>query len=217
MGIIKQGILGGFRGTVGTVVGSSWRGKSIMRGKAQSIRNPRTQPQLDQRAKFVLVSNFIGRIKEATDIGYKNMAKGKSAYNAAFASVMKNAVMGTSPDFAIDYRNVAVAKGNLDNAPQMAVTSAQSGSIQLSWSDNSGTGAALADDNVLAVAYNDELGEAVISTADAVREDELLVLHTPASWDGTNAYVYLAFYSADGKRVSNSVQLGAVTVGETRD
>ena len=38
MGKIKQGILGGFRGTVGTVVGSSWNGIAYMKGKPQSVR-----------------------------------------------------------------------------------------------------------------------------------------------------------------------------------
>ena len=37
MGKIKQGILGGFRGKVGTVIGASWNGISYMRG----ARNPR--------------------------------------------------------------------------------------------------------------------------------------------------------------------------------
>ena len=31
MGKIKTGILGGFQGKVGTVIGSTWRGESIMR------------------------------------------------------------------------------------------------------------------------------------------------------------------------------------------
>lgn len=34
MGKIRQGILGGFNGTVGTVVGGSWKGMAYMRGKA---------------------------------------------------------------------------------------------------------------------------------------------------------------------------------------
>ena len=39
MGTIKQGILGGFSGKVGTVVGSSWKGISYMRGQAQNVKN----------------------------------------------------------------------------------------------------------------------------------------------------------------------------------
>ena len=48
MGKIRQGILGGFNGTVGTVVGGSWKGTAYMRGKAQSIKNPRTKKQMAQ-------------------------------------------------------------------------------------------------------------------------------------------------------------------------
>lgn len=39
MGTIKQGILGGFSGKVGTVVGGTWKGISYMRSIAQNIKN----------------------------------------------------------------------------------------------------------------------------------------------------------------------------------
>ena len=52
MGKIKQGILGGFKGKVGTVIGSSWNGIAYMRGLAQSVKNPKTAAQLQQRAYF---------------------------------------------------------------------------------------------------------------------------------------------------------------------
>ena len=59
MGTIKQGILGGFSGKVGTVVGSSWKGISYMRGRAQSVRNPRTEGQMEQRSKFAQVLELL--------------------------------------------------------------------------------------------------------------------------------------------------------------
>jgi hypothetical protein len=37
MRIIKQGVLGGFSGKVGTVIGSSWKGIAVMRGPTGSI------------------------------------------------------------------------------------------------------------------------------------------------------------------------------------
>jgi hypothetical protein len=42
MGTIKQGILGGFSGKVGTVVGASWKGIAYMRSLPQKVKNPRT-------------------------------------------------------------------------------------------------------------------------------------------------------------------------------
>ena len=37
MGTIQTGILGGFNGTVGTVVGSNWKGISTMRARARPV------------------------------------------------------------------------------------------------------------------------------------------------------------------------------------
>ena len=63
MGTIKQGILGGFNGKVGTVIGASWKGITYMRGIAASNSNPQTEAQLDQRARFVaFFSQWLQRV-----------------------------------------------------------------------------------------------------------------------------------------------------------
>ena len=54
MGIIKQSILGGFSGKVGTVVGGSCKGIFYMRVLAQNVKNPRTDAQMNQRSNFAL-------------------------------------------------------------------------------------------------------------------------------------------------------------------
>ena len=60
MGKIKQGILGGFKGKVGTVIGSSWNGIAYMRGLAQSVKNPKTAAQTTQRGFFREVLDIVG-------------------------------------------------------------------------------------------------------------------------------------------------------------
>ena len=64
MGKIKQGILGGFRGTVGTVVGSSWSGIAYMKGKPQSVKNPRTDAQVQQREFFKEVQALVAQLSD---------------------------------------------------------------------------------------------------------------------------------------------------------
>ena len=83
MGTIKQGILGGFSGKVGTVVGSSWKGISYMRGQAQSVKNPRTAKQMAQRDKFSLALSFIRPIQSFIQVGFKTYAQKQSEFNAA--------------------------------------------------------------------------------------------------------------------------------------
>ena len=64
MGKIKQGILGGFKGTVGTVIGSSWNGIAYMKGKPQSVRNPRTDKQTAQREFFKQVQSLVTQLTD---------------------------------------------------------------------------------------------------------------------------------------------------------
>ena len=52
MGKIKQGILGGFKGKVGTVIGASWNGIAYMKGLPQSQKDPKTAAQVAQRNFF---------------------------------------------------------------------------------------------------------------------------------------------------------------------
>ena len=64
MGKIKQGILGGFRGTVGTVVGSSWNGIAYMKGKPQTVKNPKTDAQLQQRGFFRDLQQLVAQLSD---------------------------------------------------------------------------------------------------------------------------------------------------------
>lgn len=62
MGTIKSGVLGGFSGKVGGVVGAAWKGISYMKSLPASVSNPRTAGQVAQRLKMatiVLLSQFI--------------------------------------------------------------------------------------------------------------------------------------------------------------
>ncbi len=52
MGRINQGILGGFSGKVGNVVGGNWKGIDYMRVKPASVANPKTVGQVNQRTKW---------------------------------------------------------------------------------------------------------------------------------------------------------------------
>ncbi len=62
MGKIKQGILGGFKGKVGTVIGASWNGIAYMKGLPQSQKDPKTAAQMRQRTFFKEVQNLVSQM-----------------------------------------------------------------------------------------------------------------------------------------------------------
>ena len=93
MGTIKQGILGGFSGKVGTVIGSSWKGISYMRGRAQSVKNPKTDAQQKQRAFFREVQDIIAQLsKEQLAFLFPSTPKGMTRHNMLFQQLAATAV-----------------------------------------------------------------------------------------------------------------------------
>jgi hypothetical protein len=210
MGTIKQGILGGFSGKVGTVIGGSWKGISYMRSQAQSIKNPRTEAQMEQRSKFALTLAFLKPVTAYVRTGFKTYANKQTAFNAAMSYVVKNAVTGTYPDYALDFSLALVSRGSLMPAENAAAV-AGTGKIAFTWTDNSGVGDAMATDLAMPLVFNKDKGEAVFNTAAATRADGTAEVNTPADWVGDKVELYLGFISADGKTVANSVSLGEET------
>lgn len=211
MGTIKQGILGGFSGKVGTVVGSNWKGISYMRGRAQSVKNPRTEGQMEQCSKFALTLDFLKPITAYVRTGYKTYASKQTAFNAAMSYIVKNAISGAFPNYALDYSLALVSRGNLTQ-PLNANATLTSGKVTISWTDNSGQGDAQPTDVAMPLAFNTDKGEAVFSTNSATRADQSAELNFPADWVGDTVEIYLGFISADGINVANSLYLGSNTV-----
>jgi len=211
MGTIRKGILGGFSGKVGTVVGASWRGISYMRSLPQKVRNPRTQGQRSQRTKFALALSLLKPMTPLLRTGWRLFARKQSAFNAAMSHTLANAVVGNYPDYQIDVSKVLISRGNLQPASSASATVA-SGNIEFAWSDNSGIGSAKQTDKALIAILNLEKGEAITNDAGAERMEEKQTVILPDEWNGDEVQVYLGFVSEDGREVANSVYLGAISL-----
>ncbi|MDD4227585.1 MAG: DUF6266 family protein [Mariniphaga sp.] len=212
MGTIKQGILGGFSGKVGTVIGGSWKGISYMRSQAQSVSNPRTEGQVNQRTKFTLALEFLKPITDAIRVGFKLYAQKQTAFNAAMSYTLANAISGTSSsDYSLEYANALISRGSLTSAANGAAT-ASSGNIVITWDDNSDVGSATSTDKAIIVVLNASKSEAITDTAGATRSAGTQTIGVPSDWSGDEVQVYLGFVSEDSKEVANSDYLGAVTV-----
>ena len=98
MGIIKQGVIGGFSGMVGNVIGASWKGIAYMRIRPVSVANPKTDAQLDQRMRFTVTLRFLQPLTQFLKIGFKNYAVKMSPFNNAMSYNILNAIQGTYPN-----------------------------------------------------------------------------------------------------------------------
>jgi len=212
MGKISQGVLGGFSGKVGNVVGGTWKGIDYMRIKPANVTNPRTEGQVDQRSKFSTVLRFLQPMTDFLRVGFKLYANKMTQFNAAMSYNLNNAITGAYPNFMVDYASALVTRGNLTGAANGAASSPSAGDVQITWDDNSGSGSAQATDKALIVLLNTTRQEAVFTTAGPARSAGTETISVPSEYTGEDVEVFLGFISEDGSKVANSSYLGSVTV-----
>lgn len=206
MGIINQGILGGFSGKVGPIVGCHWKSKYYIRAQAAKVSNPRTKKQQEQRGKFATAFSFLKLIKPFIRIGFKEFAEKKSAFNAAMSYMLKRAVVGDGNEIIIDFNRVLISTGSLMPVFESKATVSDNKMI-FNWKDNSGMGNAEGTDIAMVLVYNNDKEEAVYDTEAGFRRNESSQLALPVNWQDDELVAYLSFRSADGYSVANSVRV----------
>lgn len=212
MGKISQGILGGFSGKVGNVIGGNWKGIDYMRVKPASVANPQTAGQVDQRTRFSTVLGFLQPLRGFLKVGFRNYAIKMTEFNSAMSYNVQNAVIGDYPDFVIDFDAALISRGGLTAALNPTAGSDLAGSVQFNWVDNSVDGNARPTDRAMVLAYNPTRNEAVYVTDGSVRSAGAHTLTVPNQYSGDTVHAFIAFISEDGKEVSNSRYIGSVEV-----
>jgi len=212
MSTIKQGILGGFSGKTGTVVGSSWKGIAVMRGIAPSVSNPRTAAQLAQRAKFAATIKFLQPLTPFLRIGFKNQAVGMTGFNAAMSYNVSNALSGTYPAYEIDYSKALVSMGNLPGALNPEVTSTTAGEIEYTWADNSDDTNASPTDKALLVVYNPARSQVVTVVDGNTRTGGSQTITLPSNFSSDEVQCFISFANENQAVLSNSEFVGGIIV-----
>jgi hypothetical protein len=157
MAKLPNGILGGFVGTVGPVVGTQWKGKQVIRSRPPKKRPRSSEDQLKQQAKVTLVTTFIHPLTHFLNSTYHCVTVQTSCFNKAMSYNLRNAISGEFPAFRINYALVALGVGDLLNVEKPSLSSESTGRLTFSWRDNSNEGSARATDQFFAALYCEEL------------------------------------------------------------
>ena len=212
MATFEKGYLGGFSGKVGNGVGSSWKGLDVLRSRPpRKRRGEPTDAQLEQQAKFTLITNLLLPLTDLLNVTYsKSAASRMSGFNKAF-SVNNEAITGVFPAIAVDYPKILLSKGSLPNVGSPTAASTAAGKLAFSWVDNSGTNSSLSSDLVFVAAFNEELKHWIFLMKAAARNAAGFILDvTPFS--GKPVQTWLGTMSADRKKIATSWYTGLVNI-----
>lgn len=203
------GIHSKFSGKVGSVVGSTWKGKGVMRIMPDHVSNPKTPKQQAHREKFRILQGFLRKSKKFVDVGFKNVNGAKMPRNAALSANLKSGFSGEYPDtLALEYPNLVLSEGNLGEMRAAVLNVIDNTTIQLSWSNDE-----VRDDSPhdlsMVLVFNETQDEALVVLGKADRGDLSQDISLPSDYPGDIIHVWASFMGQNTIDMSRSVYVGS--------
>ncbi|RYD92620.1 MAG: hypothetical protein EOP54_20510 [Sphingobacteriales bacterium] len=213
MGTIRNGANGGFSGKAGSVIGSSWNDISYIKGLPKLSNKPASLKQLDQRARFAAVLQYLAPIKDMLILGFKGQNAGRATgFNMGIQHAIINAVTGTYPDYQVDKALVQISRGTLQKPGSVVVASTVAGALELSWLPQVNNLNAFASDTLVALLYNEEQSLFLSYTDVATRQAGTATIAIPTDFSGQTVHAYFFYIKEDGSRQSISIYQGPTTI-----
>lgn len=217
MAKINLGILDGFSGKVGTVVGYNRYNKNLMRAYVRTIENPRTGSQRLVRAKFRLLNAVGLGMLPAVQVGLQvSAAKHQNTPSNMFMCRNWACVSGATPEtVAVNYASLLLSEGHLPSPSFEQASFAESQTVGVTFATHSDMPTASDDDLVFVYVYQPESNCGILSEG-VSRSTGSISLLVPSEWVGMQVHVYGFAVGADEVNMgirSNTYYLGNGTIG----
>lgn len=212
MAKISWGILDGFIGKVGTVVGSFWKGKPVMRAYKRQIRNANTEAQQLVRTRFGAINSLAGAFLSAIRLGFYEVARRqRTTEGNVFVQLNWDYVHASVPGTAtVDYDELQIAKGNLPEIQFGNATFTTPLQVTVPINDSASIVGTDADDLAYIYVYSPEASAGILASP-KVRSDAEITADVPDYWVGQRVHVYGFGVGVEGN-LSNSRYLGSGTI-----
>lgn len=207
---------GEYTGKVGTAVLSPWKNIMTMRSLPRRRKKPKSTKLVRQNDLFKMVTEFLYGALPAISIGYQQTKKASmTKVNAATSYHLLHAVVQGPADPAIDMAKIKLSKPIWLTQPawKTSIVAEPNRIIRVSWQLNPfpHKSTRLDDQAVMAI-YDDQIKKFYVRNESVDREALTCTIRTNPCTEGHDYFCYLFMVSADGKLVSPTQYLGAVTI-----
>jgi hypothetical protein len=196
---------------LGDLVYYRYRGQLMVKKASSRKRNNPTECQQERQAKFALMVNFLGSLRDFFKVTYKEYNRNKTGYQKAFKENYHTAITGSYPSFSIDYSKVRLGNGTLSHVTDTSVHSPDPGKLVFSWGESDNSHRSLSSDQFYVALYSEKLKLWIFKFENAERCKKFCRVDA-GHFSGTRVHIYNGFVSADGKQASTPLYTGALTI-----
>ena len=203
------GILGGFNGKVGPVIGYVWRGRWCMRARPRKVHNPRTEAQQAHRMQFRDMVQTASQLTAALRYGMRqaSLEQGLTEGNL-FVRMNKDCFSAEG----VDYTRLLLSSGPLAPVAFAPATVDERGVMRVEFEKNPLRLRASSEDKVWVVAYCPELKQLVIASP-VERRVRRVATALPDEWAGREFHVW-GFVTDYKQRASECQYIALAEIGE---
>lgn len=211
-----DGILGGFNGKVGTVVGYRWKGLWCMRAHNAFAHNPRTEAQQAHRALFKAEVQLAGRMRWAVNKGLK-LASDELSMTPMnlFVSANQQAFSEVDGRLAVDYPSLRISGGTVAPVALTEASVDEDNVLNVKFEKNPLRRTCSAHDEVFFWVYSEELETGYLSNP-VYRRVQQASVALPDMFEGCSLHVY-AFAQDSAGRSSETAYISTGVTGESEE
>lgn len=211
MAKIRKGILGPVSGTIGPIVGATWKGISYIRTKPKKKKKKsvRTPAQIAAQEKLKFMNLILVPFHEFITVGFANEAVEKTEISAAFSANYDIVISGVYPNLKADYSKLILSVGKRPMITDVEINLENPELLKLTWKSDVIKGTAF-NDQLMFVAYAPELNMSFGFTGGVNRANKQCDIKIIEPFIGKTLEVYLSMTSLNRKAVANSMYLGRI-------
>ena len=208
MARITKGLLGGFSGKIGTVVGYTLYGIDRMRSLPDRTAPP-TENELKNRSQFKLVQDTLSPIKELLKVGFKDYWTVSGGTRAALSYNRKFAVKATEEGYDLDPELFKISGGSLPGLTGLSVVQESEEVLRFHWNPESVPGSS-GYDQVMLLAIDLKGQKSCYECPGNFRTAGTDVLRISEDLSGKEIDVYIGVVAKDRSCQSDSQYLGRI-------
>lgn len=214
MARIIKGLLSG---TFAGMIFCAGKKRTFVRNPSRNVLPPPSAAQLLVREKLRLTNQTLLPLRSLIDETWESRKyTKKTAFGSAFASMMINGFDRFSSGVEIDYQNIRICRGTLNQAPGLRLD-LNGTRLTVSWINRGfharNTFFCRDEDEAILVLLFPKSKVCLICRNGEIRRDEQLKADLPSPLVGQQMHAWFFFTNQGSKRSSNSEYLGEIAVG----
>ena len=213
--VVSNPLIGKSRQSMGNATFATWKGINVLKEKPQSVANPNSDGQQQQRSAFSQMVTAFRNMPAVVRAGFKKLAVKKSEFNAFTSYNLKNAFdMSAPPAATFVPADALISKGTISSTAAATNTADRSNNtIVVTWSHAVLQPGQSNADLAIIAAYNVTKNDWYGEVTSALRSADTGSITLPADWAvADSVQVYLAFYNEASGESSDSTNANTAIV-----